>query len=148
MFTLTIVKRRRGVGVEHLAKELVALQPDVILAHTISVAAALQRETRAIPIVFVSVPSRAKGFAVLSSPVRLTGRDLVLTSRPVFRLRQSSASDRLYSILVPRARPTRFRDMGNRIASDRVGWGIAIASDRLHGRSAKGRTTWPVSTSR
>ena len=38
-----------------LAKELVALQPDVILAHTTPVVAALQRESHAIPIVFVNV---------------------------------------------------------------------------------------------
>ena len=38
-----------------LAKELVALQPDVILAQSPSITAALQRESRAIPIVFVSV---------------------------------------------------------------------------------------------
>ena len=38
-----------------LAKELVALQPEVILAHSTPIAAALQRESRAIPIVFVSV---------------------------------------------------------------------------------------------
>jgi putative ABC transport system substrate-binding protein len=38
-----------------LAKELVAMQPDVILAHSPPIAAALQRESRAIPIVFVSV---------------------------------------------------------------------------------------------
>jgi len=37
------------------AKELIALQPDVILAHSMPVAAALQRESRAIPIVFVNV---------------------------------------------------------------------------------------------
>jgi putative ABC transport system substrate-binding protein len=37
------------------AKELVALQPDVILAHATGIAAALQRESRAIPIVFVNV---------------------------------------------------------------------------------------------
>jgi ABC-type uncharacterized transport system substrate-binding protein len=37
------------------AKELVALQPDVILAHGTPVTAALQRETRTIPIVFVTV---------------------------------------------------------------------------------------------
>ena len=40
---------------ESLAKELVATQPDVILAHTTQVAAALQRESHAIPIVFVNV---------------------------------------------------------------------------------------------
>jgi putative tryptophan/tyrosine transport system substrate-binding protein len=38
-----------------LAKELVALQTDVIFAHSTSVVAAMQRASRAIPIVFVSV---------------------------------------------------------------------------------------------
>jgi putative ABC transport system substrate-binding protein len=38
-----------------LAKELIALRPDVILAHTTAVTAALQQETHAIPIVFVNV---------------------------------------------------------------------------------------------
>jgi len=37
------------------AKELVDLAPDAILAHTTPVTAALQRETRTIPIVFVLV---------------------------------------------------------------------------------------------
>jgi putative ABC transport system substrate-binding protein len=37
------------------AKELVALQPEVILANTTPVTAAVQRETNAIPIVFVVV---------------------------------------------------------------------------------------------
>jgi putative ABC transport system substrate-binding protein len=37
------------------AKELVALQPDVILGHTPGAILALQRETRTIPIVFVNV---------------------------------------------------------------------------------------------
>src|SRR5262245_2319869 len=36
-----------------LAKDLVALKPEVIVAPSVMVAAALQRETRAIPIVFV-----------------------------------------------------------------------------------------------
>jgi len=40
---------------ESLAKEIVVAQPDVILAHTTPVAAALQRESRTIPIVFVNV---------------------------------------------------------------------------------------------
>ena len=46
-----------GNAVHHsaLAKELIALQPDVILAHTTAVATAVLRETRAIPIVFVNV---------------------------------------------------------------------------------------------
>jgi putative tryptophan/tyrosine transport system substrate-binding protein len=38
-----------------IAKELVDLQPEVIVAHTTSVTAALQRETRTIPIVFSNV---------------------------------------------------------------------------------------------
>jgi len=38
-----------------VAKELIALQPDVILAHSTASVAALQRETRTIPIVFVNV---------------------------------------------------------------------------------------------
>ena len=42
----------RGAG---FAKELVALKPDVILAHTTPVTAALQRETGTIPIVFTAV---------------------------------------------------------------------------------------------
>jgi putative ABC transport system substrate-binding protein len=37
------------------AKELVALQPDVLLGHTTGVVAALQREAKTIPIVFVIV---------------------------------------------------------------------------------------------
>jgi putative ABC transport system substrate-binding protein len=38
-----------------LAKELIALQPDVILAHSTACATALQHETHTIPIVFVNV---------------------------------------------------------------------------------------------
>jgi putative ABC transport system substrate-binding protein len=46
-----------------LAKKLVGLQPDVILASTVPVTAALQRETRTIPIVFVHVADPvASGF--------------------------------------------------------------------------------------
>jgi putative ABC transport system substrate-binding protein len=40
---------------EPLAKELIATQPDVILAHTTRVAEALKRESRMIPMVFVNV---------------------------------------------------------------------------------------------
>jgi putative ABC transport system substrate-binding protein len=40
---------------EVLAKELVAFQPDVIFAHSTAATAALQRETRTIPIVFAAV---------------------------------------------------------------------------------------------
>jgi putative tryptophan/tyrosine transport system substrate-binding protein len=41
--------------VQVLARELIALQPDVILAQSTPVVAALQRETRTIPIVFAAV---------------------------------------------------------------------------------------------
>jgi putative ABC transport system substrate-binding protein len=53
-----------------LAKELVALQPDVILAHTTPVVAALQQESPAIPIVFVNVsdPIGSRFIASLSRP--------------------------------------------------------------------------------
>jgi putative ABC transport system substrate-binding protein len=44
-----------AVQAQVLAKELVALQPDVILGHSTVIAAALQRESHAIPIVFLSV---------------------------------------------------------------------------------------------
>jgi putative tryptophan/tyrosine transport system substrate-binding protein len=44
-----------GAQVQERAQELIALQSDVILAHTTPVTAALQRETRTIPIVFVNV---------------------------------------------------------------------------------------------
>jgi ABC-type uncharacterized transport system substrate-binding protein len=44
-----------GVQAHALAQELVGLQPDVLLAHSAQITAALQRQTRAIPIVFVNV---------------------------------------------------------------------------------------------
>jgi putative ABC transport system substrate-binding protein len=43
-----------------IAKELVALQPDVILAQGTPVTAALQRETRTIPIVFATVLAKRR----------------------------------------------------------------------------------------
>src|SRR5580704_4027534 len=52
------------------AKELVGLQPDVILGSTTAVVAALQRETRTIPIVFAGVgdPIGTGLVAILSRP--------------------------------------------------------------------------------
>src|SRR5262245_54875781 len=44
-----------GARAQALAKELVALQPDVIISNSSPPTAALQRETRTIPIVFVGV---------------------------------------------------------------------------------------------
>ena len=55
------------------AKELVALKPDVILAQSTSVAATLQQETRAIPIVFVNV-SDPIGSGFIASLARPGGK--------------------------------------------------------------------------
>jgi putative tryptophan/tyrosine transport system substrate-binding protein len=59
-----------GAQAQILAKELVALQPDVILAHSAQIVSALHRETRAIPIVFVNVsdPIGAGFIASLARP--------------------------------------------------------------------------------
>jgi putative ABC transport system substrate-binding protein len=50
------------------AKELVALQPDVLVGHTTGVVAALQRETKTIPIVFVIVSDPVGSGFVVSLP--------------------------------------------------------------------------------
>src|SRR5712692_8565691 len=56
-----------------LAKELIALQPDVILGQTTGVTAILQRETRSLPIVFVTVSGPiAMGF--IASLPRIRGK--------------------------------------------------------------------------
>ena len=52
---LLALRRPAQIRSQALAKELVALQPDVILAQATPAAAALQRESRTIPIVFVTV---------------------------------------------------------------------------------------------
>jgi putative ABC transport system substrate-binding protein len=51
-----------------LAKELVALRPDVILSHGTAVTAVLQKETRTIPIVFVIVSDPVGSGFVASLP--------------------------------------------------------------------------------
>jgi len=68
-----------GARVQALANELVALQPDVILAHTVTVAAALQRESRTIPIVFVSL-SDPIGSGFITSLARPGGNLTGLTT--------------------------------------------------------------------
>jgi putative tryptophan/tyrosine transport system substrate-binding protein len=55
------------------AKELVALQPDVILANSTPVTAALQRETRTIPIVFTAVTADPIGEGFVTSLARPGG---------------------------------------------------------------------------
>jgi putative ABC transport system substrate-binding protein len=62
------------------AKELVDLQPDVLISHTTPETAALQRQTQTIPIVFVNVPDPVgPGFVTsLARPAgNLTGFILV-----------------------------------------------------------------------
>ena len=61
-----------GAQAQLLAKELVALQPDVILAQTTPVVLALQRQTRTIPIVFVSFAD-AVGSGLVTSLARPDG---------------------------------------------------------------------------
>src|SRR5215831_13139096 len=57
-----------GAQLQVLAKELVALQPDVILANSTPVTAALQRESRTIPIVFAIVADPIGSGFVASLP--------------------------------------------------------------------------------
>jgi putative ABC transport system substrate-binding protein len=59
-----------GAQAQVLAKELVALRPDVILAHSAQIVAAVWRETRTIPTVFVNVsdPTGAGFVASLARP--------------------------------------------------------------------------------
>src|SRR5262245_13861136 len=57
---------------QSLAKELVRVQPDVLFAHTTPIALAFQRETRTIPIVFVSV-SDPVGSGLVASLARPGG---------------------------------------------------------------------------
>jgi putative tryptophan/tyrosine transport system substrate-binding protein len=70
---LQIDIRRAGANADRArvyAKELVALEPDVLLAQTTGPTAALQQETKTIPIVFVGIsdPIGAAWIAGLSSP--------------------------------------------------------------------------------
>jgi putative tryptophan/tyrosine transport system substrate-binding protein len=62
----------RPEQLQTLAKELISLQPEVILAHSTGVAAALQRESRTIPIVFVNV-SDPIGSGFIASLARPSG---------------------------------------------------------------------------
>lgn len=57
-------------GFEPLAKEIVALQPDVIFVHSTGFVAAVARQTRSIPVVFANVsdPNGAGFVATLARP--------------------------------------------------------------------------------
>ena len=61
-----------GAQAQLLARELVALRPDAILAHSGQVAGALQREARAVPVVFVNV-SDPVGAGLVASLARPDG---------------------------------------------------------------------------
>jgi putative ABC transport system substrate-binding protein len=68
---LRIDYRFSGTGVDKfrpLAKELVALQPDVIFAQSTGVVIAVQQETRTIPVVFVNVSDPVGAGLVASLP--------------------------------------------------------------------------------
>jgi putative ABC transport system substrate-binding protein len=69
-----------------MAKELVWLAPEVILSNTTPVTAALQRETRSIPIVFVIVSDPVgSGFVeTLARPGEIS-RDLSTLTRPLLK---------------------------------------------------------------
>ena len=68
-----------GPQMQALATELVALQPDVILAHSTPAAVALQRETRTIPVVFASIGNPI-GFGLIASLARPGGNFTGLTT--------------------------------------------------------------------
>jgi putative ABC transport system substrate-binding protein len=68
-----------GAQMEALAKELVALHPDVILAHATPAAVALHRETRTIPVVFASIGNPI-GFGLIASLARPGGNFTGLTT--------------------------------------------------------------------
>jgi putative tryptophan/tyrosine transport system substrate-binding protein len=57
-----------GAQAQVLAKELVALQPDVIFANTTPMTAALQRESRTVPIVFAAVTDPVGSGFIASLP--------------------------------------------------------------------------------
>jgi putative ABC transport system substrate-binding protein len=53
---------------QRFAKELVALQPDLLLGHTTTAATALQKQTRTIPIIFAFVSDPVGSGLVASFP--------------------------------------------------------------------------------
>jgi putative tryptophan/tyrosine transport system substrate-binding protein len=59
-----------GAQAQVLAKELVALQPDVIFANTTPITAALQRESRTVPIILYSAASLIRSVQASSRACR------------------------------------------------------------------------------
>jgi putative ABC transport system substrate-binding protein len=68
-----------GVQAPMFAKELLALQPDVIVAVSTPITAALQRETRTVPIVFVGITADPIGSGFVASLARPGGNLTGLT---------------------------------------------------------------------
>jgi hypothetical protein len=86
---------RQGRSVSGVAKELVALQPDVIFADSTPIVAALQRESRTIPIVFVSV-SDPIGSGFVASLARPGGSLSPVTSHNALFPSYKTAPDGAY----------------------------------------------------
>jgi len=64
------------------AKELIILQPDLLMGQTTAVIAALQRETRTIPIVFIVVSDPVgSGFVEACRAPAATSRDSLISRR-------------------------------------------------------------------
>ena len=85
-----------GANAQTLAKELVASHPDVILGHTVTIAAALQKESRTIPIVFVSLADPV-GSGFISSVARPGGNMTgLMTFEPGIAGKWSSMLKELY----------------------------------------------------
>jgi putative tryptophan/tyrosine transport system substrate-binding protein len=101
----------RGERLPALAKELVALQPDVILAHSTGAAVELQRESHTIPIVFVNA-SDPIGSGIVASLARPGGN---LTG--VLHLEASIVGKWLAMLKEIAPRLTRAALMGNRKTS-------------------------------
>jgi len=97
---------------EVLAKQLIALQPDAIFAYTTPISAALERESRAIPIVFAEV-SDPVGSKFVASPPRpggnLTGFQLYeqgITGKWAAMLKEIAPHVKRVALLVdPRTTP-------------------------------------------
>jgi putative ABC transport system substrate-binding protein len=98
--------------VQELAKEVVASQPDVILSYSTPASAALQRESRTIPIVFVGVADPI-GSGLISSLARpggnLTGLmmyDAAVAGKWVAMLKEiAPALERIGLVINPKSAP-------------------------------------------
>ena len=92
--------------VQRLATEFVRLRPDLIVAHTALVVAALHRITRTVPIVFVSIPDPvADGFVVsLARPggnmTGFTNYDFAIGGKWLEILKEIAPETRIVAVLL------------------------------------------------